>query len=57
MRPDGSRIGVPALGAVVARADGQLPRRGAASATLRFGADRFTNLMVLTAAVGGPRPA
>ena len=36
-------IGVPALGAVVARADGQLPRRGAARATLRFGADRFTN--------------
>ena len=31
-------VGIPALGAVVARAEGQLPRRGAARATLRFGA-------------------
>jgi hypothetical protein len=49
-------VGIPALGAVVARADGQLPRRGAARATLRFGADRFTNLKVLTAAVSGLDP-
>jgi len=49
-------IGIPALGAVVARGDAQLPARGAARATLRFGADRFTNLKVLTAAVAGPDP-
>ena len=30
-------VGIPALGAVLARAEGQLPRRGAARATLRFG--------------------
>jgi alpha-amylase len=50
-------IGVPGLGAVFARADGQLQRRGAARATLRFGADRFTSLKVLSAAVAGLDPA
>ncbi len=50
-------VGIPALGAVVARAEGQLPRRGAARATLRFGADRFTSLKVLTAVVTGRDPA
>ena len=50
-------VGIPALGAVVARAEGQLPRRGAARATLRFGADRFTSLNVLTAVVTGRDPA
>ena len=50
-------VGIPALGAVLARAEGQLPRRGAARATLRFGSDRFTNLKVLTAALAGRDPA
>jgi hypothetical protein len=49
-------IRIPALGAVLARAESQLPRRGAARATLRFGADRFTNLKVLTAAVASADP-
>ena len=47
---------VQALDAVLLRADSELPRRGAARATLRFGADRFTNLKVLTAAVTGRDP-
>ncbi len=47
---------VGSLDAVLLRAESQLPRRGAARATLRFGTDRFTNLKVLTASVTGRDP-
>jgi glycosidase len=47
---------VQALDAVLLRADSELPRPGAARATLHFGADRFTNLKVLTAEVAGRDP-
>jgi alpha-amylase len=47
---------VPELSAVVLRADAELPRRGPARTTLRYRADRFTNLKVLTAAVTGRDP-
>ena len=50
-------VGIPALGAVVARADGQLPRRGAVRATLRASTDQFTNFRVLRATVVGRDPA
>ncbi len=50
-------VGIPALGAVVARADGQLPRRGAVRATLRVSTDQFTNFRVLRATVVGRDPA
>jgi glycosidase len=47
---------VPALSAVLLRADAQLPRQGAARATLRVAADRFTNLKVAAATVAGRDP-
>ena len=47
---------VPALSAVVLRAESDLPRRGTVRATLRVGADRFTNLKVVTAAITGGDP-
>jgi hypothetical protein len=49
-------IGIEALDAVLLEADSELPRRGAARATLRLGTDRFTNLRVLTASVSGRDP-
>jgi len=48
---------VGALDAVLLRAESQLPKRGAVRATLRFGADRFTNLKVVTATIAGRDPA
>jgi glycosidase len=49
-------IGIEALDAVLLEADAELPRRGAARATLRIGTDRFTNMRVLTAPVAGRDP-
>jgi alpha-amylase len=48
---------VPALSAVVLRADSELPKRGVVRAALRVGADRFTNLKVVAAAITGGDPA
>ena len=48
---------VPPLSAVVLRADSDLPTRGAVRAALRVGADRFTNLKAVTAAITGGDPA
>ena len=50
-------IGIEALDAVLLEADAELPRRGAARATLRMVTDRFTNLRVLTASLAGRDPA
>jgi len=47
---------VPPLTALVFRADADLPRRGAARATLRPGEDEFTNLVRVSASVTGSDP-
>ena len=49
-------FGIDGLDAVVLRAENTLPRPGAVRATLRFGADRFTNLKVATATLTGRDP-
>jgi glycosidase len=49
-------FGIDGLDAVVLRAENTLPRPGALRATLRFGADRFTNLKVATATLTGRDP-
>ena len=49
-------FGVEGLDAVLLRASSDLPRRGAARATLRFGNDRFTNFKVVSAVVEGRDP-
>jgi glycosidase len=48
---------VGALDAVLLRAESELPKPGAVRAALRFGADRFTNLKVVTATIAGRDPA
>ena len=50
-------FGIAGLDVVVLRAENALPRPGAVRATLRFGADRFTNLKVVTATLTGRDPA
>ncbi|MBA3381204.1 MAG: hypothetical protein H0T97_04965 [Actinobacteria bacterium] len=47
---------VPPLGAILLRANAELPRRGAARAALRAEADEFTDLTRLTATTTTPDP-
>jgi glycosidase len=49
-------VGIEGLDAVLLEAESELPRRGAARATLKLGSDRFTNLKVLSATVAGRDP-